>query len=195
MSGTLLASLSAFKTYKTIPSDNTREDDAITEMLNAASDFIKEYCQRTFIDNYDEKKIEYFDGSSLCTRYLSEYPLFKMDKVEFSTDGGKTYTEVFEYEAYYLGEDYITSGSSSALCNPFIKHNAIKLTYKAGFETVPRDLKLACMDLAEYFRSTQYNPKSSLGTNMVERSNKDGADVTKLPAHIYRVLNNYRTIG
>ncbi len=187
-----LATLAEFKIYKTIPSTNTKEDENITLLLAAASEFIKEYCGRTFIDNFDEDIEVYIKGSEDHTVYLSEYPIVSAI-VEFSQDGGQTYTEGTEYSEYYVGDSYITSGDGTPLQNPIISHNAIKITYTGGYEEVPSDLHIACLDLVEYYRSTEYNPKSSLGTNMVERSTADYYG-TKLPGHIFRVLSNYRDI-
>jgi hypothetical protein len=188
-----LATLAQFKTYKDIDSDNTKEDDSITQMLAAASSYIKQYCGRDF--NNDEEIIEYFDASDATKVFLSEYPIIDITSVEFSSDGGQNYTLGTLGTDYFVGEDYITSGTFNPLYDStsFI-HDAIKVTYTAGFEDLPADITQACMDLTEYFRKTEYNPKSSLGTNMVERSNKDGADITQLPAHIYRVLLNYRNV-
>ena len=187
-----LATLADFKTYKQIPTANIAEDEKITQLISAASSFIKEYCQRTFVDYFDEEIIEYHSGSDDSTVFLHEYPLVSV-VVEFSTDGGQTYTLGTEYVDYYVGGDHITSGDGSALYNPTISHNAIKVTYTGGYEEVPADLSIACMDLAEYYRKTEYNPKSSLGTNLVERSTADYYG-TKLPGHIFRILNNYREI-
>lgn len=192
--GTPLATLAQFKTYKRIAPTNDAEDAVITQLLEASSEYIKEYCQRTFIDHFDEELIEYHDGSEDNRVYVKEYPIVDLI-FEYSNDGGATYTLATEFTDYFKGGDYITSGTTVPLYNPIVSHNAIKLTFTAGFEEIPADLNQATMDLTEYFRKTEYNPKSSLGTNMVEHSNKDGADITKLPAHIFRVLSNYRNIN
>ena len=73
--GTALATLSEFKVYKKIPTDNTKEDESIEQILDASSDFIKNYCSRSFIDNYDEEIIKYVEGSTNTTIYLEEYPV------------------------------------------------------------------------------------------------------------------------
>jgi hypothetical protein len=189
-----LCTLAEFKTYKSISDTNTKEDALIAQLITSTSDFIKEYCQRTFIDNFDEEIIEYIDGSDKKTVYLKEFPLVRDSVVvEFSEDGGQTYTTATEYTDYFIGEDFITAGAGYTLHNPTISHQAIKVTYTAGFEEVPEDLKVACMDMVEYYRKTEYNPKSSLGAHMVERSTADYYG-TKLPGHIYRILSNYRAI-
>ena len=188
----LLATLAQFKTYKSIPTANTKEDDSITQMLYASSEFVSQYCQRTFI-NFDEELIEYHDGSDRDKVHLNEFPIVDL-LFEYSSDGGKTYTEATEFTEYFVGEDYITSGKLGLpLYNPTISHNAIKLTYTAGYEDLPLDLVQAVMDITEYFRTTQYNPKSSHAADMVERGNSD-YNSTKLPSHILRVLSNYRRI-
>lgn len=191
-----LTTLAEFKTYKSIATTNTDEDALISQLITSSSDFIKKYCERSFVDYYDEEKVEYFNGSDSPKVFLSEYPLVSIIAVEFSEDGGITYTPAVAGTDYFAGTDHITSGVPTlALWNPYIAHNAIKVRYYAGYEVIPEDLKLACMDLVQYYRLAEYNPKSSISTALVERSNKDGADITKLPAHIYRVLSNYRTIG
>lgn len=191
--GTPLATLAQFKTYKSIPIGNTKEDAMISQILASASDYIKEYCQRSFNDYVDDDLIEYHEGSTDSKVFVQEYPIIDLI-FEYSSDGGATYSTGIEFTEYFKGVDYISSGTDAALWNPIISHNAIKITMTAGFEELPADLIQATLDLTEYFRKTEYNSKSSLGTNMVERSQSDGADITMLPAHIYRVLANYRNI-
>lgn len=192
--GTLLASLADFKVYKKIDTTNTREDESITMLLTNSSAFIKSYCGRTFIDNFDEEVIKYVNGSGANTIYMDEYPIQDL-VMEYSDDGGATYTLATEYTNYFVGEDYVSSGTDTALYNPTIKHHALKFTYTAGLEDIPEDIQQACMDLTEYYRKAEHNVKSTFGSNSVEKSNKNFGDITKLPPHILRVLDNYRTIA
>lgn len=189
--GEPLATLSQFKTYKNISTANTKEDAELVQLLQSTSDYIKEYCGRSFNDYIDEEKIEYHNGSTDERIYAKEFPIIDL-VFEYSDDGGQTYTLGTEFTDYYKGGDHITSGIvGTPLYNPLISHNAIKLTYTAGFEDLPTELTQAAMDLTEYFRKTEYNPKSSHGSEMVERGNNDYVS-TKLPSHILRVLSNYR---
>lgn len=188
--GEPLATVSEFKVYKSIPSSNIKEDEIIEQLIQSTSDYIKEYCGRSFNDYISTDKIEYHDGSLDSKVFVKEFPIIDL-VCEFSSDGGQTYTLGTEFSDYYKGGDYITSGTTSPLYNPSISHSAIKLTYTAGFDELPADLIQATMDLTEYFRKTEYNPKSSHGSEMVERGNNDYMS-TKLPSHILRVLSNYR---
>lgn len=188
--GEPLATVEEFKTYKSISPSNISEDELIEQLLQSTSDYIKEYCGRTFNDYVYDEKIEYHDGSMDSRVYVKEFPIIDI-KVEFSNDGGQTYVLGTEFSDYYKGGDYIDSGTTLPLYNPTISHRAILIQYTAGFDELPADLVLACMDLTEYFRKNEYNPKSSHGSEMVERGNNDYVS-TKLPSHILRVLSNYR---
>ena len=190
--GTALATLAEFKIYKRIPIASTNEDESITQLLDSSSSYIKEYCSRTFIDNYDEEIVKYINGSSDDTIYLDEYPVNGL-VFEYSSDGGATYTTATEYDDYFITEESITSGIPGvALYNPTISVNAIRLTYTGGYEEIPSDLIQACMDLTEYFRKKEYNVSSSFAGNSVDR--QDTQSNNRLPMHILRVLDNYRSI-
>jgi len=179
--------LQSFKTYKSISQSNDSEDTMLAQVLESSALFIENYCGRTF--DPDNQTTEY-SAATTGKIFLNNYPII-MAQVSTSEDGGKTYTVATEYEDYFIGEDYILM---NYYVEPAISHNAIKITYSGGFENGwPSDIEQAVYDLTEYFRKAEYNPKSSLGTNMVERTNKD-TDITKLPDHILRVLNNYRSI-
>jgi len=178
--------LDGFKTYKSISSTNDTEDNMLEPVLNSSMVFIENYCGRQLFS--EDEISQYADGLE-SKIFLDNYPVIDIS-VGFSADGGQSYTNGVKYTDYFVGGDYI-------LLNNYVQqgitHNAIRILYTAGSESIPADLEQSVYDLTEHFRKTEYNPKSSLGTNMVERTNKD-TDVSKLPDHIIRVLNNYRNL-
>ena len=181
-----LVTLEEYKTYVGISSPN--QDEVIESLIPKVSQLVKSYCRRTFLDWADESKTEIFSGGE----YLlpTEFPIIAIGSVEYSEDYGKTYTSLTEYTDWVLDlenqwikpiNDYGT----------FIRGiNAYKVTYTAGYETLPEDLKLAVMDLLTYYLKNDSAVHSSKapGTNTVQI---EYISTTNLPAHIKRVLDLY----
>ena len=69
--------------------------------------------------------------------------------------------------------------------------NGYKVTYTAGYEVIPEDLKIAVMDLVKYYLSNDMAVKSQrdAGSNTVQIEY-----ITKntLPSHIARVFDLYK---
>ena len=69
--------------------------------------------------------------------------------------------------------------------------NGYKVTYYAGYATIPEDLKIAVLDLVTYYLKNDgsvHSPKAP-GTNSVQI---EYITSTALPAHIARILNIYK---
>lgn len=175
-----------YKAYKGISSTN--QDAAIDAVIPKVSKLIKTICKRTFVDHVNDPKTETFKGG---TPYLllNETPVIQVISVEFSADMGSTYTDLVEYTDYALDvEDDMIYPVNTTEFPKYI--NGYKVTYMAGFETVPEDLKLAALDLTEYYLRNDmavHSPKAP-GTNSVQIEYISAAT---LPAHIRRVLNQY----
>jgi hypothetical protein len=107
--------------------------------------------------------------------------------VAYSADYGKTYTNLAKFTDYVVRDDYVLS------LNPmgFPKQiNGYRVNYFAGYETVPGDLKLAVLDLVEYYsknngavHSTRDITPNTTQITYVASSN--------FPASIKRVLDQY----
>jgi hypothetical protein len=68
--------------------------------------------------------------------------------------------------------------------------NGYKVSYFAGYEVVPEDLRLAVLDLVTYYRKNDgaIHSTKAPGTNAVQI---EYISTTSLPAHIKRVLDFY----
>jgi hypothetical protein len=180
----LLITLDEYKTYASISSVD--KDDRLEPIIKRVSEFVKSYCARGFIEYYDRGTqsftpiVQYFNSSGqLFTR---EFPLQEIISVELSQDYGKTYTPITNYaldtqnDAVHVFEEY--SGI-----------NAYKVTYTAGYKALPEDLKLAVLDLVDYYYRGESTPRKSNGNVVVEYVTS-----TDLPPHIKRVLDIYRVL-
>jgi hypothetical protein len=190
--GLPLVTLAEYKAYAGISSIN--QDAQIAAIIPAASELIKSICQRGFNDYVNDAKIEIFNGG-YPKLFLDEYPIISISSVEASTDYGSSYTTLTEFTDYALdGED------NSIICLgrdrrgmplEFKRYtNGYKVTYYAGFETLPSDLKIAALDLVTYYikhEGSIHSPKAP-GSNTIQI---EYVTKTSLPAHISRILDLY----
>lgn len=181
--GANLVTLQEVKSYKSI--NSTNHDAIINALVPKVSQLVKTICKRSFVDYVDERKVEYHRGGPIILP--QEHPIIKVHSLEYSSDYGKTYTKLNEYVDYII--DYDLS-EIHPVVNFFSGVNAYKLTYSAGYEEVPQDLKLAVLDLVDYYMKNDaavHSPKAP-GTNSVQI---EYISSNKLPAHIKRVLDQY----
>jgi hypothetical protein len=175
-----------YKAYAGISSTN--HDSEIDALIPKVSALVKTYCRRSFIDFVTQDKIEVFPGGT-SVFILSETPVITIELVEKSSDYGKTYTTLLEYTDWVLDQDmYIVA------TNPNGWERALRgyrVTYNAGYDKVPDDLKLAIMDLVTYYRQNDgaVHSTKAPGTNSVQI---EYISTTTLPAHIRRVLDMYK---
>jgi hypothetical protein len=186
MAGTSLITRSEYKAYTGITSTN--QDVEIDAIIPKVSDLVKNYCRRSFIDYATSAKTETFNGGT-DKYYLKEYPLITLLSLEYSSDYGQNYTELTEFVDFVpnIAEDSIDSITPGGFAYAI---NGYSVTYTAGYNTVPGDLKLAVMDLVTYYRKNDgaIHSTKAPGTNAVQI---EYISTTTLPAHIRRVLDLY----
>jgi len=191
-----LITLVEYKTYAGIKSNNY--DAEVTALIPRVSQFVKNYCGRTFVDYVDTDKVEYFNGG-VSKFLLAENPVINVASVGYSIDFGQNYTNLVQYKDWILDGNEIQSLNTNAV-NSLITVNrgfpevirGYKVTYRAGYDDVPADVALAIMDMVTYYRKNDMSVHSTKapGTNSVQI---EYISTTGLPAHIRRVLDMYRS--
>jgi hypothetical protein len=197
-----LVTLAQYKAYAGISS--TTQDAAISAVIPRVSALVKSICRRTFVDWVDDSKVENFKGGDQFV--LQETPVLQVQSVEYSLDYGATYSEMTEFVDYALDleNDSIvplqTWGYQPDYWDGVVKRvgtptfpkrvNGYRVTYTAGYETLPEDLKLALLDLINYYMR---NDSAVHSTRPVSPNTMQIEYVasTNLPAHIKRVLDLY----
>lgn len=179
-----LTTKAAYKTYIGIKSIN--EDAAIDILIPRVSQLIKTYCNRTFRDYYDDPKVESFNGGSGFI--LQESPVVSVQSVESSTDYGQNYTELQEFADWVL-DDYIVKPTQTKEFANQLK--GYRVTYLAGYETVPLDLELAVIDTISYYlkNDAAVHTARNVNPNTMQVEYLSG---TQFPAHIRRILDLYK---
>lgn len=173
-----------YKAYANISSTN--QDAEIDSLIPKVSQLVKTYCRRSFIDYVDEARNETFEGG-YGTLLLKETPVTQIISVQKSTDYGQTYTKLTKFTDWVQSGDYVVCIDPRGF-EPLV--NGYKVSYFAGYETVPEDLKLAVLDLVTYYRKNDsaIHSTKAPGTNAVQI---EYISTTSLPAHIKRVLDMY----
>lgn len=187
--GLPLVTRSEYKNYVGITSPNS--DATIDALIPKISEFVKTYCRRTFVDYVSDAKVETTNGGYGANIYLKEGPIIAVSSVDYSSDYGQTYTSLTEFVDYVVDieNDCITSLSSTGEFTKAI--NGYQITYTAGYETLPADLKLAIFDLITYYikNDTAVHSPKAPGTNSVQI---EYITSSALPAHIRRILDLYK---
>lgn len=185
--GLSLVTRAEYKAYANISSTNS--DAAIDLLIVKVSQLVKTICRRTFVDWVNDQKTEYHEGGT-DTLVPQESPILAVSSLEYSQDFGKTYTTLTEYTDYAVSQAQgVIKSLDTALGFPY-GINAYRLTYTAGYETLPEDLKLAVLDLITYYikNDAAIHSSKAPGTNSVQI---EYVTTTNLPAHIKRVLDQY----
>lgn len=191
-----LITISEYKTYAGIKSSNY--DKEIVGLIPRVSEFVKNYCGRTFVDYVDTNKVEYFNGGT-NKFILAETPVISVSSVGYSEDFGQNYTDLTQYVDWILDDGAIRSLNTNGVTGLITVNRGFReairgyrVTYRAGYDDVPADVALAIMDLVTYYRKNDMSIHSNKapGTNSVQI---EYISTTSLPSHIKRVLDMYRS--
>lgn len=190
-----LLTLEEYKAFKGI--SGFTEDNKITPLITAVSQFIKTYCGRTFVDYYATNLVETFNISwdtSFVT--LRETPVVELVSVEERESLADAYVALTSAEFYldpYLDVVYRVNTNGNGYTKYKQGPGAVRITYKAGYASCPEDLKLAATDLINYHLKEDFKSSRSIGTTSMQGPTSKGIiGGAALPDHIKRVLDLYR---
>ena len=203
-----LVTLDQFKTYKSIKQSNTENDDKYNALIKNVSEFIKNYCGKTFVDYYNVDKTELFDAVNVDEVFVDEQPIVSITSIEVSYDGGSTYSTTLLVENTDFFADYdighIQSGSvatnfvfvtpGSSTIPQGVSKRSLRVIYKGGFSKVPMDIQQAALDLIEYYKEEEYTPRKEFSSFQLENLGFRSGGTADLPAHVKRVLDAYREL-
>lgn len=178
-----------------------KDDDRLAVIVPQVSDLVKKYCGISFIDFYDTSKVETFSMNDTATTTVitSESPLVEVSKVEERTAYSEPYKELTtgNYEYYVDTEsDAIIRTDKNGNPKTWAKGmGAVKITYKAGYASTPKDLQLALFDLVNYYMRDEHKERRTLGGAQVQNQGTSGIRTSSdFPDHIKRVLDLYRVV-
>jgi hypothetical protein len=138
-----LTTLAIAKKWIKIPTTVTDQDDVVEILINGFSQEIEALAQRK-LKSQSVTEIKHGRGTNLIL--FREWPVTAIS--ELRIDGGSLFTDpatVIDPADYTLADD----GNSLLLIGGTFPrgYNNVRVTYTAGYTTVPADLQQACLDL------------------------------------------------
>lgn len=140
-------------------------DNLLTRLINSATEQIENYCNRRFTETV---YTEIYSGDGNQFLFLRNAPVTALTKIEFMTgDYDDPAWDAYESEFYNIDTTY-TGGSTMSNDNSGVVYNRvsfykgfnnIRVSYVAGYSTIPSDVSESCVDLVSYL----YKAKNSKG--------------------------------
>lgn len=181
-----LITLLEYKAYAGLNTPN--QDTQLNIIIPSICEYVETYCNRKFKDHLVTPFTEVFSGKNYPLK-LKHYPITQVLSVEESLDFGGTYLPLAEYTSWVLDKEEGAIVQPTGTFAPGI--NRYGVTYNYGFDTLPKDLKLAIFDLVKYYMRNDMAVHSNKapGTSQVQVDYQTNAAI---PAHIRRILDLYR---
>lgn len=206
-----LVTLDEAKTRLGISLVDTSQDANIEDLINAISQDFEDYCSRIFrsltITDYEPKS---YNRQNIV---LPQRPITEISKVEFNGTELEARTAQGEYSNYYISNSKagILSREIGWTMTAFVNNSLeftpnqdrsvlnVKITYTGGYETIPSNLKNACLtEIArEYeFQNEGYRTVANEKLQSVAQSfsKSDIDSSTGWTTRTIRTLLNYKNL-
>lgn len=179
-----MITLEEFKKYVSITADTL--DDELTKIVNSAIASVESECNRKFLET---EFTEIYTGNGRAWLYLRNYPIVSVQKIEVSEGSG---WEEYERTSIVIDENKIFYEDKTVF--PF--DSKVRVTYTAGYESVPEDLKSVCLERAKilFDHSGLEGAKNNLGVQSQVEGGLVGITTSyKAPDHS-SVIDKYRRV-
>jgi hypothetical protein len=182
-----LITLEDYKLYKKLT--KTDSDEELGAIIASVSNLIKTYCGHSFIDYYSTAKVETFNiKQSQHAILLNEWPVKTVSQVEYRDDYNMPY-QVLDPVEYFVDPTIDTLFRHSGYWEEGF--GAVKITYTAGYEDTPEDVRIACLDLVHHYFKEEYKERKTLGAATLDNGYSKFGN-SRWPPHVARVLDLYR---
>lgn len=185
--------------YKAAEGVTTPKNDAqLNFIIPSVSQLVKTYCANSFVDYYSTNKVDTINvnwGTHLIQ--LTESPVNSIVSVEERETYDSSYvTLTTTSHEYYLDsatDSLIRTTGGTAYKNWARGPGAVRVTYKAGYASLPADLRLAVFDLITYYLKDEHKERRSIaGASIQNQASTSQRNNVAFPDHIKRVLDLYK---
>ena len=184
--------------YKAAEGINTpKNDEQLNKIIPSVSQLVKTYCGNTFVDYYSTNKVDTIniDWDTHIVQ-LTESPVNSIVSVEERDSYASSYvTLTTTAHEYYLDSatDTIIRTTNGSYKNWRRGPGAVRVTYRAGYASVPADLRLAVFDLITYYLKDEHKERRSIaGASIQNQASSSQRNNVAFPDHIKRVLDLYK---
>lgn len=188
-----LITLQEYKDYN-LMSANPKEDPKINFLITSVSSLIKAYYGYSLVDNYNTPLTEYasfdYDTNVYFPKQWPIRDIVEITELDRYTWDSSIHVPLTAESDYYLSGDSIVrvpgvGGFATWPQGP----NSVKIVYRAGYENLPSDIKLAAIELVNYYREEQFKQsKTIMGSTVINTLTKSD----EWPSHIRLILDSYK---
>ena len=194
-----MANLITVEEYKESEGIEKPKDDLrLNYLIPSVSQLVKTYCGNSFVDYYSTNKIDTIniDWDTHIVQ-LTESPVNTIVSVEERDTYEDSYntltTTAHEYYLDTATDSVIRTTGGSSYKNWRRGPGAVRVTYTAGYSTLPLDLRLAVFDLITYYLKDEHKERRSIaGASMQNQASTSQRNNVAFPDHIKRVLDLYK---
>ena len=191
-----LITLAEYKEAEGIASP--KEDLRLATLVPSVSQLVKTYCGNSIVDYYSTNKVDTIniDWDTHIVQ-LTESPVNTIVSVEERDTYDSSYVTLSTSNHEY----YIDSATDSVIRTTGgtnYKHwsrgpGAVRVTYTAGYASVPLDLRLAVADLITYYLKDEHKERRTIaGASIQNQASTSQRNNVAFPDHIKRVLDLYK---
>lgn len=155
-----LTDLASVKESLNLASSDHSKDNLIIRKINQATRAIESYCGRRFQSTL-YTQVEYA-ATQTDELILRQRPVTAFTSLEIRDSGLDVNNwETIDTQLYYV---HNAAGVIDLMFNAFGRWNRYRVTYTAGYGTIPEDLAEACASLAAFYVNTAAGVHVALAT-------------------------------
>ena len=194
-----MADLTTLSDYKASEGIQSPKDDArLNFLIPSVSELVKTYCGNSFVDYYSTNKVESINVDwDTHIIQLTESPVNTIVSVEERETYDSSYTTLTTTShEYYLNTstDSIVRTTGGTTYKHWARGpGAVRVTYTAGYASLPLDLRLAVFDLITYYLKDEHKERRTIaGASIQNQASSSQRNNVAFPDHIKRVLDLYK---
>lgn len=201
-----MADLITLEEYKLFEGVNsTQYDEKFESLITSVSKLVRTYCGTEF-DLYAGSPgiTDTFDIQwNTHVVQLRESPIINILSVEERASQSSDYVTLYangendQYNWYFdeVSDSILRTSYTGAYTDWPKGVGAVRVTYTAGYATIPEDLKLGVCDLITYYHKDEWKERQTLGSATREGAGTSGIrNDPGFPDHIRRVLDLYKNV-
>ena len=183
-----LATLAQLKSQLGIINSETKYDAKLSLYLNAASDWVETYCDRKFgAANY----IEILSGNRSNFLNIDQWPLISVSELRVSASRDwASESSLIPSTSYGITGDKVGVTYYQGF---FPKgYDNIRISYRAGYESIPADLQLGVIWAAEWFYL--HNNRGDSGRTTASKQGESVGVLSDVPPMCKSIIDAYRRL-
>lgn len=182
-----IITIDQYKDYKRLT--KTDQDQSLQFIVASVSDIVKGYCGHSFIDYFQTPKVQVINNMFPRTSIqLNQWPIRQVQQIRIKQEPAQQYVV---FQDYIINRHIDAIGHKTGLFPQGL--DAVQVTYTAGYQQAPQDVKIAAADLVHHYLRQQYRQRKQLLGASIDNSQTRYQGVRQIwPSHIIRVLDLHR---